>query len=126
MKTEAESREGIERLARSWGRPLAEKRALQDVSGLEPTRSVPVGTKIKPDPGGEIIIHVDSLRMHANRTLKQSEPIIRLIIGPTIIHAHSIKVLGEATLAEDYENPLHDRPSAVCVLKTKGEVQVLR
>jgi hypothetical protein len=127
MKTEAVARDEISKLARQTGRlPAGVQRKLQDLADLEQVQTLPAGTRVKASDGEDMVIHVDALRMHANRELKVTDPIIRLIVGGQHIHCREILIEGPSRLGEDYDNPLHDRESAICVLRTNATVKVIR
>lgn len=70
------------------------------------------------------IIHVDAMVMKANRELSKRDPIVRIIDPATGKKYYSDWVLidGASWLDTQWDNPLPDRPSAVCVLRTYARV----
>jgi hypothetical protein len=126
MKTKAETAAALVRIAQEHGR--ASRAVSEDLKReieLESVRTLPKETRIQATHG-EAIIHVDSLRMQANQALNFNDPIVRIVVDGEVFHARQIEILGPSTLAEDYDNPLHDRPSAVCVLTTRAVIRIVR
>ena len=76
--------------------------------------------------GQSYVIHVDKEQMAKNAALPANhprQPIIR-VIGPdnATVYCHSIKWNGVTSLVTDYEHPLPDRPSAICVVRTQVQL----
>lgn len=94
---------------------------------LEPLHRLPPGTRLTPDEGQPIIVHVDGVRHQRNRQLlvEPPDPLIRLIVNAgEIYHARAVR-LGPSELVEDYASPLPRRSQAICVLKTYAPVEIL-
>jgi hypothetical protein len=92
---------------------------------LEPLNLHP-GGRLAPTPGGTLSIHVDALRIRANRLNRTRDPIIRILHDSDVWHCHEIRLTGPSWMAEDYERHLPGKPSAVCVLRTADPIEVLR
>ena len=92
---------------------------------LEPLNPHP-GGMLAPIPGGVLSIHVDALRIRANRVNRTRDPIIRILRDSEVWHCHEIRLTGESRMAEDYERHLPGKPSAVCVLQTASPIEVIR
>lgn len=92
---------------------------------LEALNPHPTGV-LAPLPGGLLTIHVDAMRIRANRVYNTREPVIRILTADDVWHCHAIRLNGPSTLAEDYDKPVPQRSSAVCVLQTADAVEVLR
>lgn len=91
---------------------------------LEPLRPLTPGP-FAPLLGGLLTIHVDALRIRANRLHRTRDPLIRVINGDDVWHCREIAI-GRARMAEDYDKPLPGTPSAVCVLQTADPIEVVR
>lgn len=92
---------------------------------LEPINPHPVGL-LSPILGGLITVHVDAMRIRANRLRNTREPVIRLLNGDAVWHCHELRLTGPSWMAEAYDRPIPGRASAVCVLQTADPVEVVR
>lgn len=93
---------------------------------LEPLNPAPPGL-ILPVAGLPTIVHVDNLRLLANRVRGESAPTIRILAGgPDAApqHCHWVR-LGVSELRES-ATPLPNRSAAFVVLYTDAPVEVLR
>ena len=91
---------------------------------LEPLNPRTPGV-FNPAPGALLTIHVDALRIRANRIHQTRDPIIRILHLSDVWHCHAIA--GQSfTMAEDYDRALPGKLSAVCVLQTADAIEVLR
>lgn len=81
---------------------------------------------LAPAPGGVLTIHVDALRIRANRLRRTREPVIRILHLDDVWHCHALRLHGPSWMAEDYDRPVPGRPSAVCVLQTADAIEVVR
>lgn len=79
-----------------------------------------------PKPGGVLTIHVDAMRIRANRLHQTRDPIIRIVDGDDVYHCHALNLTGPSWMAEDYDRPMTGRASAVCVLQTADPIEVVR
>ena len=79
-----------------------------------------------PAPGALLTIHVDALRIRANRINQTRDPIIRILHLSEVWHCHAIKLTGPSWMAEDYDRALPGKLSAVCVLQTANAIEVIR
>jgi hypothetical protein len=93
-------------------------RAIEPLNPLAPGPFAPI-------PGGLLTIHVDALRIRANRLHRTRDPLIRILNGDEVWHCRAIAI-NRARMAEDYDAPLPGKLSAVCVLQTADPIEVLR
>lgn len=94
----------------------------KDLEALNPH----VGGVLAPVAGGTLTIHVDAMRIRANRVNRTRDPIIRVLHADQVWHCHEIRLTGPSWMAEDYERHLPGKPSAVCVLQTAHPIEVVR
>lgn len=129
----------VRRLQRELARLTAENAQLQSMQRemvrkdviaarhLEPLNPAPRGV-LAPLASGPTIVHVDTLRLLRNRVMGLREPIIRILRGGRggqPLHSRSVTLLGPSQLRELYEFPLPGRPSAIAVLETFHDIDVI-
>jgi len=93
---------------------------------LEPLNPAPIGV-LEPLNGLPTIVHVDTLRMTANRVLDKDDPTIRILVGgenAAPLHAHWVQMDD----CELHQLPvaLPHRSGARVVLRTHRPIVVLR
>ena len=111
-------REHLEDVLRGYLNRDLQTRALEALNPREPGA-------FAPTRGGLLTIHVDALRIRANRINHAREPIIRILDRDDVWHCHALT--GQSfSMAEDYDRPIPGKPSAVCVLQTADPIEVVR
>lgn len=83
------------------------------------------GGLLAPIAGGLLTIHVDAMRIRANRINQTRDPIIRIVNGDDVWHCHALTG-SSFSVSEDYDRPVPGRQAAVCVLQTADPIEVIR